>query len=174
MSINNLSYKKLLSLIEKFHKSDGNKHDQQLAALLYEKHLRESAYYHDREIMCSCHDSITCPVIAKNEDQGWALYSLSDIHGMGHCEHNNLMFRDKFQEIVALNSTCGTSYIAVRHNDLWGLIKLSESDTPYVTWEFIEKHSYPDMHEMLVKLDININDFYVATKLKFDPDFYPT
>ena len=73
--------------------------------------------------LCFCTDRFDAPMLARPTNNGkWELFTISEVLVYGNCKYDTKVLEDKFQEITPINSFGGTSYVALRKNDLWALM----------------------------------------------------
>lgn len=79
--------------------------------------------------MFSCDDGCLATAIAHiNASKKIEILGISKILGMGNAEYNKKLFNMEFDEIKSFNSFSGIGFIAVKKNNLWGLIRLRRID----------------------------------------------
>lgn len=110
-----------------------------------------------------CTDGCLAPIIGKKKyNNKWCLYEISKVLGMGSAEYNNQVTCEEYDELVALNSLSGVSYIATRIDDNWGLIELKyNSQTHKYEWDMLAFNMYNDLDELLSNFDINKDEFQI-------------
>jgi len=77
----------------------------------------------NKEILLHCSDGVLATAIAKQSNKKWTIFGISKVHGFGNAEFNKILFDTTFDEIIPVNSMSGVSYVAVKKNGLWGLIR---------------------------------------------------
>ena len=76
-----------------------------------------------KEFNLHCSDGVLAAAIAEHSEKGWTIYGISKVYGFGDAEYKKVLFDTLFDEIIAFNSMSGVSYVAVKKNGLWGLIR---------------------------------------------------
>jgi len=79
--------------------------------------------YYNEEIPLHCSDGVLVTAIAKCSQKKWTLFGISLVHGFGSADFEKVLFDTTFDEIIPFNSMSGVSYVAVRKENLWGLIR---------------------------------------------------
>jgi hypothetical protein len=75
--------------------------------------------------MFFCDDgSLAAAIPRMNEFGKIEIMGISDVEGMGCANYEKKLFEMDFDEIRAFNSFSGISFIAVKKDNLWGLIRL--------------------------------------------------
>ena len=152
MSIHNLTEEKLNSLIERYRNMSSSdiKEMSMLTDLLDEKDKRMTGYYDVTKKACHCHDGSLVPIWAiRNNCKKWELYGISVVHGQGDADHNNKIIPDEFDEVIALNSFSGKSYIVLRKDTKWGLIELKDNSTAQCEWKIISNFVHENYNDLL-------------------------
>ena len=80
---------------------------------------------------------------------------------MGNAEYKNHVLGTYYDEVVGLNNISGTSYIATKTDNQWGLIKIKFNGKIECEWKLIADNSYNYLNEMLLEHNINQNDYIV-------------
>lgn len=158
MSIHNLTEEKLNSLIEGYRNMSSSdiKAKSMLTHLLDEKDKRMTGYYDITKKACHCHDGSLVPIWAiRNNCKKWELYGISVVHGQGDADHNNKIIPDEFDEVIALNSFSGKSYIVLRKDTKWGLIELKDNSTAQCEWKIISNFVHESYNDLLTDMQIN-------------------
>lgn len=67
-----------------------------------------------------CHDGSLAALVGRKRYNGkWALYSISEVIGMGNAEYKSHVLGAYYDEVVGFNSFSGTSYITTKTNNQW-------------------------------------------------------
>ena len=80
-------------------------------------------YEENKEILLHCSDGVLATAIAKYSQKKWTIFGISVVYGFGSAEFEKVLFDMTFDEIIPFNSMSGVSYVAVRKENLWGLIR---------------------------------------------------
>ena len=111
-----------------------------------------------------CHDGCLAAVVGKKQrDDKWALYSMSEVMGIGMAEYEKHILGAYYDEIVGLNSYSGLSYIATDLRDKWGLIEIRNNGKVECEWKVIADNEYDDIDEMLSKFGVK-REGYIERK----------
>ena len=111
-----------------------------------------------------CHDGCLAGVVGKKQrDDKWALYSMSEVMGIGMAEYEKHILGAYYDEIVGLNSYSGLSYIATDLRDKWGLIEIRNNGKVECEWKVIADNEYDDIDEMLSKFGVK-REGYIERK----------
>jgi hypothetical protein len=116
-----------------------------------------------------CDDGVLCAALAEHTHDGWVLYGVSKIYGFGEAEYKKRLFDETFDDIVPFNSMSGVSYIMVRKDNLWGLIRMRDNGGGYEgmfddfkATELLEREimlvepiKYPDFKEFTDKYELD-------------------
>jgi len=112
------------------------------------------------EKLFSCHDGCLAPVIAKrNENKKWILFNISEVQGMGMAEYKNRITDIEYDDLIAMNSFSGVSYICTKVNNKWGLIEIKDNQTPQCEWKVLCENKYDSLEALLSDMKINKEDF---------------
>ena len=107
-----------------------------------------------------CHDGCLAAVVGKKQWNGkWALYSISEVMGMGMAEYENHILDAYYDEVVGLNSYTGLSYIATKLNNKWGLIQIRDNGKVKCEWKAIADNEYDSFDDMLNEFNINKEEY---------------
>jgi len=72
--------------------------------------------------------NIATAIAERNREKGlWILYGVSKVLGWGHADFEKVLFRTAFDAFIPYCSDSGLSYIAVKQNGLWGLVRFREN-----------------------------------------------
>jgi len=77
----------------------------------------------NEEELLHCSDGVLATAIAKCSQKKWTIFGISEVHGFGNASFEKVLFDTTFDEIIPFNSMSGVSYVAVRKENLWGLIR---------------------------------------------------
>jgi len=80
-----------------------------------------------KEILLHCSDGVLATAIAQYSQKKWTIYGISQVIGFGNADFEKILFDTTFDEIVPFNSMSGVSYVAVRKEKLWGLIRFRQN-----------------------------------------------
>jgi len=112
------------------------------------------------EKLFSCHDGCLAPVIAKrNVNNKWVLFNISEVQGMGMAEYNIKITDKEYDDLIALNSFSGISYIGTLINNKWGLIEIRDDQTPQCKWQVLSDTNYNSLDALLGEFKINKDEF---------------
>jgi hypothetical protein len=75
------------------------------------------------KILLYCSDGVLATAIARFSQNKWTIFGISKVHGFGSADFEKVLFDTTFDDIVEFNSTSGVSYVAVKKENLWGLIR---------------------------------------------------
>jgi len=129
-----------------------------------------------RENLFCTDGSMQTAVVTYSKKQ-WTIFGLT--HGKGEPEFTKVLFNKTFDDIEPFNSFSGVSYVAVKKDNLWGLIRFRQDPKEHESYKkavgnepidkdaldifgreikLIEDIKYPDINSF--KLKYNIKDGY--------------
>lgn len=73
---------------------------------------------------------------------------------MGNAEYNCPINDIEYDDLVDFNSFSGTSYIATKLNDKWGLIEIRDNNTPQCAWKVLAENNYNSLEELIKKWNL--------------------
>lgn len=107
-----------------------------------------------------CHDGSLAAVVGRKQWDGkWALYSISEVMGMGMAEYRNHILGVYYDEVIGLNSYSGLSYIVTKLHDKWGLIEIRDNGKVECEWEAVADNVYDDLEGMLGKFGVKREEY---------------
>lgn len=113
--------------------------------------------YSDDDVvgLCACTDGAMAPMlIVKTPNKKFTLYGISKIYGFGIGDWNKKIIDDEFDEIRPYNTFNGTSHIALRKNNKWGLIELRDNDTVECELKILTENKYEELDKLLKMYDV--------------------
>ena len=93
----------------------------------------------DKEILLHCSDGVLATAIAKFSKKKWTILGISEVHGFGNAAFEKVLFDMTFDDLIPFNSMSGVSYVAVKKDNLWGLIRFRLNPEFAVDKEFFRK-----------------------------------
>ena len=107
-----------------------------------------------------CHDGCLAAVVGWKLSNGkWALYSMSEVMGMGMAEYEHHILDAYYDEVVGLNSYSGLSYIVTKQKDRWGLIQIRDNGKVECEWKVIADNEYNDLDGMLAEFGVDREEY---------------
>jgi len=123
---------------------------------------QENSPYFDSDVVeqCYCNDgALVAVLVVKNHNNKFDLYGCSEIFGYGSALYEKKLFEFDFDEIIPYNSMDNISYVAVRKNNLWGLIEIKTSFKELCEYDLTAKISHTKDEIAKIRESRIVNDF---------------
>lgn len=114
-----------------------------------------------------CHDGSLATVVGWKQSNGqWALYSMSEVLGMGIAEYEHHILNTYYDEVVGFNSFSGLSYIATKQINRWGLIQLRNNRKVEGEWKLVADNIYDSLNDVLAEFGVDREEYIEGKEKK--------